>query len=179
MSSHDYTERRNDADTYMSQWDVFWSLKYPEYKILRKLEKETDKVGIDLLLQKSNNRRMLIDEKISYWEGENFPIETMSNSELGKIGWAYTNKDFVAFVHVAAGRFRDEPILFKCDSEKFKTRIINNPLFDNFTTQTPTRGTPYTSRGKAVPREWLINFENDAWFDIKTGNDKQTKLWYY
>jgi hypothetical protein len=176
MGDYNFHERKADAEKYNPQWDLFWGKKFPEYKITRGFVKEADMLGLDVKLEKPNNERMLVDEKVSYWKDSNLPVETMSNCELRKLGWAYTNKDYVALVHVCNARFVDEPVLFKCDSVKFKTRIINNPLFTSFTATTQDL---YTTAGKAVTREWLENFENDAWFDRKTGKDKQTKLWYY
>ena len=172
MGSQNFESCFSDAVSHTPVWDAYWKAHFPAYKIRRDITVEADKKGIDVVLEKSNNERMWIDEKISHWKKE-YPIELWSNVEQKKLGWAYTNKDFVAMVHVSEGKFIDEPILFKCDTDKFRKRIIETGNFETYLTETEGK---YHTRGIAVPGNWLRNYTDDNWYETKSGNSKPQKI---
>jgi len=176
MGDYNFDECNENAKMYEPVWNGFWMKKYPKYSINRNLPEEVDrKLGVDVVLSKKDNRRMLVDEKIEFYYGfETYCIEVMSNLEEKKAGWGYNEGVYVAKVHVDEGNFlnfRDEPVVFFLD-KLFQKRILGNPLFPIKINSTEKK---YRSAFKPVPRAWLENFRNDSWVSMTLGV-KQTKI---
>jgi hypothetical protein len=176
MTSHDFHEKKKDADRYNAVWMDYFTKKFPTHRVER-AQIQLDVNGYDFILIDKRNHKIFIDVKVSYWR-EDYPIETMSNCEKKQDGWAYTNTNFIGMVHVLNGVFVDEPVIFHC-TDIFRKRVARNShkFFLPFKTTTPhSDGTHHTTVGWAVPRRWLENFENEVWFERQTGENKQHKL---